>query len=96
VRERFEREARSLSTHYSALLWAMEHDLNKTRQDLGERVHELRAEIGRECGSLTSAAASWLAGPMMLWTTRRERRRLKEGITYEPQTFIERRNWVEA
>ena len=96
VRERFEREARSLSTHYSALLWAMEHDLNKTRQDLGERVHELRAEIGRECGSLTSAAASWLAGPMMLWTTRRERRRLQEGITYEPRTFIERRNWVEA
>ena len=96
VRERFEREARSLSTHYSALLWAMEHDLNKTRQDLGARVHELRAEIGRECGSLTSAAASWLAGPMMLWTTRRERRRLQEGITYEPQTFIERRNWVEA
>jgi len=44
----------------------MEHDLNKTRQDLGARVHELRAEIGRECGSLTSAAASWLAGPMML------------------------------
>jgi radical SAM superfamily enzyme YgiQ (UPF0313 family) len=96
VRERFEREARSLSTHYSALLWAMEHDLNKTRQDLGERVHALRAEIGRECGSLTSAAASWLAGPMMLWSTRRERRRLKEGITYEPRTFIERRNWVEA
>jgi hypothetical protein len=47
------------------------------------------------CDSL-SAAVSWLAGPMMLWSTRRERQRLKEGFAYEPRTFIERRNWVEA
>jgi hypothetical protein len=96
VRERFEREARALRTQYSALLWAMEHNLRKTREDVAGRVHELRREIAHECGSLSSAAAAWLAGPMMLWTTRREQRRLDQGITYEPQTFIERRNWVEA
>jgi hypothetical protein len=32
-------------------------------------------------------------GPMMLWSARREEKRLAEGITYEPDTFIERRNW---
>jgi len=96
VRERFEREAQALRTQYSALLWAMEHHLRKTRQDIAARVHELRGDIAKECGSIGSAAASWLAGPMLLWTTRREEKRLDEGITYEPQTFIERRNWVEA
>ena len=27
---------------------------------------------------------------------RREERRLEKGITYEPETFIERKNWAEA
>jgi hypothetical protein len=33
-------------------------------------------------------------GPILLWTTRREEHRLAKGRTYEPPTFIERRNWV--
>ena len=74
----------------------MEKNLRKTSEDVAARVHELRADISRELGSLSSAASSLLGGPMMLWTTRREQRRLDEGVTYEPETFIERRNWVEA
>jgi hypothetical protein len=96
VRERFEREAHALRTQYSALLWAMEKNLRKTSADVAARIHELRKDISRNCGSLSSAAATLLAGPMLLWTTRREQKRLDAGITYEPQTFIERRNWVEA
>jgi hypothetical protein len=33
-------------------------------------------------------------GPILLWTTRREERRLAAGRTYEPPTIIERRNWT--
>jgi hypothetical protein len=32
---------------------------------------------------------------LVLWTTRREARRLAKGFCYEPATFVERRNWVE-
>jgi hypothetical protein len=32
----------------------------------------------------------------MLWSTRREERRLAQGKVYEPPTFIERHNWVGA
>jgi len=95
VRERFEREALALKTSYSALLWAMERHMKKTNEEVSTRVHELRKEIQRECGSLSTAAGT-LLGPAMLWLTKREQRRLEAGITYEPETFIERRNWVEA
>ena len=32
----------------------------------------------------------------LLWSARREERRLAAGYTYEPQTFIERTNWTAA
>ena len=35
-----------------------------------------------------------LLGPYLLWTARREERRLAAGATYEPPTIIERRNWT--
>jgi hypothetical protein len=95
VRERFERETRALRTSYSALLWAMEHHLRRSNQAVAERVHALRKDISRECGSFSSAAAAML-GPIMLWLTKREEKRLEKGVTYEPETFIERRNWVQA
>lgn len=95
VRERFDREARALQTSYSALLWAMEHHLRKTNDAVAQRIHVLRQDIGRECGALSSATGT-LLGPIMLLLTRREERRLAKGVTYEPETFIERRNWIEA
>jgi hypothetical protein len=30
----------------------------------------------------------------VVWTSRREQRRVAEGKTYEPRTFIEHRNWI--
>ncbi|MBI5281563.1 MAG: radical SAM protein [Candidatus Solibacter usitatus] len=95
VRERFEREAGALRTSYSALLWAMERHMKETNAAVSEKARELRKEIAEECGSFSTAAAA-LFGPLMLWLTRREERRLERGVTYEPETFIERRNWVEA
>jgi uncharacterized Tic20 family protein len=37
-----------------------------------------------------------LLGPALLWTSRREEKRLEKGRTYEPPNFVERRNWQEA
>ena len=43
-----------------------------------------------------SRLAANLAGPVLLWTTRREDKRLARGVTYEPPTILERRNWTPA
>ncbi len=92
IRERFEREIQPLKTAYSALLWAMERRLRHTNQAISEQIAVLRKEIARECGT-ASALSGWLAGPIFWWTARREERRLARGVTYEPRTIIERRNW---
>ena len=93
VRKRFERDAQTLRMVYSGLLWAMERSLRQTNVAVSRRIEALRREIRHECGpwsTLTSA----VIGPLILWTTRREERRLAQGQTYEPRTIIERRNWA--
>jgi hypothetical protein len=96
VRERFVREARTLSTAYSALLWAMEKRLRPINETVSKEINKLRHEIRAECGSLQSAVSSWLLGPLLLYTTIREEHRLAKGQTYEPPTFLERTNWGET
>jgi radical SAM superfamily enzyme YgiQ (UPF0313 family) len=92
VRARFDWEARSLRDGYAAALWAMERHLRYTNGAVSEKIRALRHEIGREFG-LVSRVVSRALGPVLLWSARREERRLLEGHTYEPQTIIERRNW---
>ena len=92
VRARFAREARALSDGYSAALWAMEHHLAARNAPAAVKIGELRREIGREFGWFSRLATA-VVGPILLWTTRREERRLAEGHTYEPPTIVERRNW---
>jgi radical SAM superfamily enzyme YgiQ (UPF0313 family) len=95
VRERFRWEARNLKQTYGATLWAMEHRLKKTNAQVSAKVHELRRDIEKEFGSLTT----WITrgfGPVLLWLNRREERRLAKGKVYEPPTIIERRNWAGA
>jgi radical SAM superfamily enzyme YgiQ (UPF0313 family) len=93
VRRRFENDMRSVRSIYSAVLWAMERRLRDTNAAVSEQVKALRLEIQREFGAVSRLAASFL-GPLLLWTTGREERRLAEGVTYEPPTFVERRNWA--
>jgi radical SAM superfamily enzyme YgiQ (UPF0313 family) len=95
VRQRFQWEARQLKSAASACLWAMERRLRQTNDALGNRIRALRRDIEHEFGGLTQLAAA-LVGPVLLWTSRREEKRLARGKTYEPRTIIERRNWVEA
>ena len=91
MRERFAWEVRSLKIAASGLLWAMERQLRKTNPSVSAQVRALRQEMGREFGPLSRIASA--LGPAILWATRREQKRLASGVTYEPETVIERRNW---
>jgi hypothetical protein len=95
VRERFAREMGRLSGVYGSALWAMERQFKKVDRNVSERIRALRQEFKKESGFMGRMLPSVL-GPILLWTTRREERRLAEGKTYEPPTILERRNWAEA
>jgi radical SAM superfamily enzyme YgiQ (UPF0313 family) len=92
VRERFAWETRSIKTAYSGLLWAMERQLRGANESMSQQIRALRREIGCEFGVVTRVIGR-LLGPVLLWTSRREQKRLDAGKTYEPKTFIEHRNW---
>jgi radical SAM superfamily enzyme YgiQ (UPF0313 family) len=93
VRERFARQMKKVSTGYSAALWAMEREFGKVNRAVGEQIRSLRREIEREFPVVARLAAA-LLGPVMLWTTRQEEKRLAAGCTYEPPTILQRTNWV--
>jgi hypothetical protein len=42
---------------------------------------------------IVSRVSAAVLGPILLWTARREEKRLAAGRTYEPPIFIERTNW---
>jgi radical SAM superfamily enzyme YgiQ (UPF0313 family) len=95
VRERFALQARKLSGAYNAALWVMEREFRKVNQSVSEQIHTLRREVEKEFPFFARLTAASL-GPILLWATRREERRLASGRTYEPPTFVERRNWISA
>jgi radical SAM superfamily enzyme YgiQ (UPF0313 family) len=95
VRERFAREMSKVRTVYGAALWAMERQLGKANRTVSEQIRCLRGQIEKEFG-LASRLSANLLGPVLLWTSRREEKRLSAGRTYEPPTILERRNWIPA
>jgi len=95
VRERFAREMHKLNGVYSSALWAMERQFRKVDGKVSEEIRALREEFKRESG-IVSRIMPAVLGPVLLWSTRREEKRLARGKTYEPPTILERRNWVEA
>jgi radical SAM superfamily enzyme YgiQ (UPF0313 family) len=95
VRERFSSEMDRLSGIYGSALWAMEHQFRKVNRDVSEKIGALRQEFKRE-SRLSSRIMPSVLGPILLWTARREDRRLSHGQTYEPPSILERSNWVEA
>ncbi len=95
VRERFARQMKKLSGAYNAALWVMEKEFSKVNRNVSQRIHQLRREVEKEFPVIARLTAASL-GPILLWATRRESKRLAAGRTYEPPTFIERRNWVPA
>ena len=95
VRERFAREMQRLSGLYGAALWAMERQFRSVNRGVSEQIRALRNEFRRESG-IVSRMLPPVLGPLLLWTTRREDRRLARGKTYEPPTILERKNWAEV
>ena len=92
VRERFAREMKKLSSVYNAALWVMEKEFRKVNPSVSEKIHKLRREVEKEFPVKARLTAASL-GPILWLTARREERRLAAGQTYEPPTFMERRNW---
>ena len=95
VRERFAWEMAHLRSTYNASLWAMEKRLKEVNASVAGRIRDLRKQVEREFG-LGSKLMRIVVGPVLLWSSKREDRRLAAGQTYEPRTFVERRNWLEA
>jgi radical SAM superfamily enzyme YgiQ (UPF0313 family) len=95
VRERFGREMKKLGSVYNAALWVMERQFAKVNRSVSEQIHCLRRQVEREFPVAARLTAS-LLGPVLLWSSRREERRLAAGHTYEPPAIMERRNWVPA
>jgi radical SAM superfamily enzyme YgiQ (UPF0313 family) len=93
VRARFAHEARKLRTTYNASLWAMEKRLKQSNPEVSARITKLRREVEAAFG-LPTRLLRMALGPILLWTSQQEDQRLANGATYEPQTFVERHNWV--
>jgi radical SAM superfamily enzyme YgiQ (UPF0313 family) len=93
IRERFTRQVKKLIGAYNAALWVMEREFKKVNRGVSEQIHQLRREVEKEFPFVARLTAASL-GPILLWSTRREAKRLASGRTYEPPTFLERRNWV--
>jgi radical SAM superfamily enzyme YgiQ (UPF0313 family) len=92
IRQRFAQQAKKLSGSYNAALWVMEREFKKVNRSVSEQIYKLRREVEKEFPVARLTAA--LLGPILLWSTRREESRLAAGRTYEPPTFLERRNQV--
>lgn len=95
VRKRFMRQVNKLGGAYNAALWVMERDFKKVNRGVSDQIHKLRREVEKEFPVVARLLAASL-GPFLLWSTRREEKRLASGRTYEPPTFLERRNWIPA
>ena len=71
----------------------MEKHLRRTNTAVSGRIRSLRHEVNREFGFVSGLIGRAL-GPVLLWSARREEKRLAAGYTYEPRTIKERRNWT--
>ena len=93
VRARFRAEAGNLRGGYGAALWAMQQYLRGSNQAISERIADLRRQIEREFG-IVSSVLDHLIGPLLLWSARHEGATYPDGRRLEPRTFVERRNWA--
>ncbi len=95
VRERFVREVKQLRSAYNAALWVMERQFKKINRSVSQQIHDLRREVEKEFPVIARFIGA-LLGCILLCCARLEEKRLASGRTYEPPTFIERRNWGSA
>jgi radical SAM superfamily enzyme YgiQ (UPF0313 family) len=92
VRARARESGRELRHGYSIALFAMEKYLRKSNSDVSVKIRQLRKDMEHELGHFTR----WfdrVAGPVVLWSVRRDARKFPHGRQLEPMTFFEKRNW---
>jgi len=92
VRARVRGEAKQLASGHGAALWAMEQYLRESNRVVSDRIADLRGQIERQIGGL-APVIDRLAGPLLLWSARRDARAAPAGRVLEPRTFVDRRNW---
>ena len=95
VRARVRGEAAQLRSGWGAALWAMEKYLRESNRVVSDRIADLRAQVEREVGGF-APVIDRLAGPLLLWSARRDARLAPAGRIREPRTFVDRRNWRAA
>jgi hypothetical protein len=78
-----------LRAGWGAALWAMERYLRAGNPSVSERIRALRLETEREFGAMTWAI-NRVAGPALLWSSKRDARQHPSGRRLEPRTFVER------
>ena len=94
IRQRYAWDARGLATLYAGALWAARH-WYRDDPALSAKIARILKDIYREFG-LKSRLAAPLIGRYLRFTMAREDRRLRQGWTYEPQTFHETNQMVAA
>jgi hypothetical protein len=101
IRNRFAWEARDLVVTFPATLWAARRWFQERNPVVFKKLTALLDDIKREVG-LKARLVAPLAGRFVWSKLRREDKRLKAGVTYEPPTFYEvnermlrqRRQWL--
>jgi len=73
----------------------MEREFGKINREVGDEIRSLRREVEKEFPFMGRVTRAFL-GPILLWTSRREEKRLAAGCTYEPPTILQRTNWASA
>jgi hypothetical protein len=92
IQDRFRREVRHFSITFGGAVWAMERYFRDRNHILARKIRGVRDEIHAEF-RLKSRVLGAVAGGFLRFRIWSEERRLRRGWTYEPPTFVERRNW---
>jgi radical SAM superfamily enzyme YgiQ (UPF0313 family) len=87
IRRRFAKEMEEMPVIYSGALWATRRWF-KDNSIIVERMEDVLEDIYREFGSKSRLAAP-VVGRWILYRLRKEQKRLRVGLTYEPPTFYE-------
>ncbi len=95
IRERFLREGKNLPTAYSSALWAMEKYFRVKNPSLLRKITGLRDKLVAEFG-MSARMIAPIGGRIVYAALLREEKRLNRGWKYQPQTFVEKKNWERA
>jgi radical SAM superfamily enzyme YgiQ (UPF0313 family) len=88
IRNRYLREVEPLRTTYAGAVWAMRSQFARNTPMAAE-MKRLLQDLYKTFGLRTRLIAP-LVGRVLLFTLRREEKRLARGWTYEPKTFYEK------